>query len=581
MSFRSLLFCQDEKTARVVAQVLSELDFTVETAHESFAAVRRLSEEQFHALVVDCQNEQDAALLFKAARNSAHNNGSLSVAVVEGQAGVAKAFRIGANLVLTKPVNVEQSKGTLRVARGLLKKSQAKPGTPSPASASEPVISKPQPDHSAQGASFEPTSLFEAAAERTSSSTMASKFISPLTPAPAASVPYSGLVLESEPEPVTEAADAAVLDSMPQITGKRSLEGPASIRFAHAAPIAASTSGHSAAAAALAPEAKIIDFRTAGAAPMVTNEPIVAGGEHVETYEADAIAAPTFSALDSASGKSTGGTRFLKIAVLLAAVGGAGYYALHLPKVRQYTQGILQHSKGSQATQAPEADSSAQPEQPATTQPQSEAAPSTRQTPVTQFQAPANIVNAPDNSGTEHATAPKNGAIETIEVQDQQPFERDNSKITVTPKPQTIVVKNAPAAQKAGVSAQPTPPPVNVVSSDPAALPDLAPANTQLPTPVPGTIRISQGVSQGLLVKKVQPVYPPLARQFHKEGSVQLLTTIDKFGDIKKVQVLSGDPMLVRAAADAVKQWEYRPYLLNGQPVEIETQITVVFKAPN
>ena len=73
-------------------------------------------------MVVDCDNEQNATLLFKSARNSSSNQSSLAVAVVEGQAGVAKAFRIGADLVLTKPINVEQAKGTLRVARGLLRK---------------------------------------------------------------------------------------------------------------------------------------------------------------------------------------------------------------------------------------------------------------------------------------------------------------------------------------------------------------------------------------------------------------------------------------------------------------------------
>src|SRR5512140_198459 len=139
MSFRCLLFCPDEKAALVVSQVLNELDFTVENVTESFAAVQRLTAEHFHALVVDCQNEQDASLLFKAARNSAQNSGSLSVAVVEGQAGVAKAFRIGANLVLTKPINVEQSKSTLRVARGLLKKSQPRPLSP------PPIVASPEP----------------------------------------------------------------------------------------------------------------------------------------------------------------------------------------------------------------------------------------------------------------------------------------------------------------------------------------------------------------------------------------------------------------------------------------------------
>src|SRR5690349_23215375 len=140
MSYQALLFCPDEKTARVVTQVLTELDFTVEPCNEPFAAVKRLMAQHFDAVVVDCDNEQNATLLFKSARNSGTNQSSLSVAVVEGQAGVAKAFRIGANLVLTKPLNVEQSKGTLRVARGLLKKSQPRTAAPgSTMSGAEPA----------------------------------------------------------------------------------------------------------------------------------------------------------------------------------------------------------------------------------------------------------------------------------------------------------------------------------------------------------------------------------------------------------------------------------------------------------
>jgi protein TonB len=64
------------------------------------------------------------------------------------------------------------------------------------------------------------------------------------------------------------------------------------------------------------------------------------------------------------------------------------------------------------------------------------------------------------------------------------------------------------------------------------------------------------------------------------EGPVELTTTISKNGDISHVKVLSGDPQLTRAAVDAVKQWKYKPYLLNGEPVEIQTQITVNFKLP-
>src|SRR5271167_4408055 len=137
MKYNALLFCPDEKTARVVKQVLTDLEFRVEPCNEPFAAVKKLMAEHFDAIVVDCDNEQNATLLFKSAHNSGCNQASLAVAVVEGQAGVAKAFRIGANLVLTKPINVEQSKGTLRVARGLLRKADSykPPVTATPAAA--------------------------------------------------------------------------------------------------------------------------------------------------------------------------------------------------------------------------------------------------------------------------------------------------------------------------------------------------------------------------------------------------------------------------------------------------------------
>src|SRR5579859_399293 len=146
MGYKALLFCPDEKTARTVTQVLSELEFSVESCTEPFAAVKKLMSDHFDAIVVDCDNEQNATLLFKSARNSTSNQASLAVAVVEGQAGVAKAFRIGANLVLTKPINVEQAKGTLRVARGLLRKGEpAKPA----ASAPTPAVSPAKPVSSA------------------------------------------------------------------------------------------------------------------------------------------------------------------------------------------------------------------------------------------------------------------------------------------------------------------------------------------------------------------------------------------------------------------------------------------------
>jgi periplasmic protein TonB len=93
----------------------------------------------------------------------------------------------------------------------------------------------------------------------------------------------------------------------------------------------------------------------------------------------------------------------------------------------------------------------------------------------------------------------------------------------------------------------------------------------------PQRVRVSQGVSQGLLIHQVKPNYPPLARQARIQGSVVLQAVIAKNGAIENLHLVSGHPMLAPAAIEAVKQWKYKPYFLNGEPVEVETQITVNF----
>jgi protein TonB len=86
-------------------------------------------------------------------------------------------------------------------------------------------------------------------------------------------------------------------------------------------------------------------------------------------------------------------------------------------------------------------------------------------------------------------------------------------------------------------------------------------------------------VSQGLLIKRVQPKYPSNALAVHAQGAVQVEATINKEGNVTNLKVLSGDSILARAAVEAVRQWRYKPYYLNGEPVEIQTQITINFKA--
>ena len=94
---------------------------------------------------------------------------------------------------------------------------------------------------------------------------------------------------------------------------------------------------------------------------------------------------------------------------------------------------------------------------------------------------------------------------------------------------------------------------------------------------VPHAVPISAGVAEGMIVRKTAPVYPRFAQEAHITGKVLLKATITKQGNIEGVQVLSGPKILAPSAVDAVKTWKYRPYMLDGQPVSVETNITVVF----
>lgn len=105
----------------------------------------------------------------------------------------------------------------------------------------------------------------------------------------------------------------------------------------------------------------------------------------------------------------------------------------------------------------------------------------------------------------------------------------------------------------------------------------LRPATPVLPRLAPQKVRVSSGVAEGMLIHQVKPPYPVAAKMARVEGSVALQAVIGKDGSIQNLRVISGHPLLTSAALEAVKQWRYKPYYLNGEPVEVETQIVVNF----
>ena len=540
MSFQALLFCPDEKTARAVTQVLSELDFTVAACTEPFAAVKKLMGERFDAVVVDCENEQNAALLFKSARSAANNAGALAVAVVEGQAGVAKAFRIGANLVLTRPINIEQAKGTLRVARGLLRKNEgAKPtnaGAPAPAAAKpSPMPAKP----AAQAAT-------------------------------AAANPVAGKTVK-EPAPSVPLNHPQATEVTPDVpaTAERSVTAATSI--------ASASSGFAASAPAPARSkpSTSIDEKSPEADPVRQEEQ---GAIEDGSAKAELPPAPSFTfggAIESGEESTSGGGKKKLIAGIAAAVviAAASYGAW------------MKYGAGKDAASAP-ANMEAQPTTSSVPSPQSQAPsiaqtanPAAKPSAIQPQTVPSQSADVPSSSKT---AKPELAAKKTTPDSSHADTDAVENDVTVTDLSHPpIMIKNGHtgAAGKSKETAAPDVKISEIAASSGEALPDLM-GPTSAPTPVLQNLMVSQGVSRGLLIKQVQPVYPRSAIDMKIEGAVQLMAVVTKNGDISQTKVLSGDKTLAQAAVEAVKKWKYKPYLLNGEPVDIQTQITVNFRLP-
>ncbi|PYX07169.1 MAG: hypothetical protein DMG88_15640 [Acidobacteria bacterium] len=541
MHYQALLFCPDDKTARVVTQVLSELEFQVERCNEPFATVKKLMAQHFDAIVVDCENEQNATLLFKSARNSASSSSSLSVAVVEGQDGVAKAFRIGANLVLTKPINIEQSKGTLRVARGLLRKAEA---------------TKPIP------AASDPAARLAESSTVQSSSTATIPVQPPQAPVPVASA--SAFELEAELDVKPDAAEATLLEYMPKVPVAPATPAPLSIAAKEfpwepvsksSVPLSVTRAAAAAAPAKEVADPEIVPFEAKSApAPARIEPPVFSSLTSPEAYE------------PSSAGGAAKKFVFILIAAVLVIAGYFGWTKMH---AGDNPVAIQKESVPSQPTVVVTPPARAMPEQqPAASTP----AQQTREAPA---QQPEEISLEPNAK-----PAP---AKPTPVVVKTPPASKEATQV----KPAPIIVKKNMvkddfSAPKSEAAMLPPVPPSIPSAPDTNTVASIVNTPVHVPNPVreTQTLKVSQGVSQGMLIKRVQPVYPSSAKQMRLEGTVQLMASITKDGRISSVKQLSGDAILGRAAIDAVRQWKYKPYFLNGEPVEIQTQITVNFKLP-
>lgn len=576
MGYQALLFCSDEKLSRVVSQVFGELEFAVDPVTEPFAAVKKLMAQHFDAIVVDCENEQNSALLFKSARNSTFNQGSLAIALVEGQAGVAKAYRIGANLVLTKPINVEQAKGTLRVARGLLRKTSdaaSEAGHASAAAAASSAASSaasttatapsgnrnletvagppthgPSPEFRDQAPAM--TSLAKVEEEPVPAPAQAKEWPS-LVPAPAASAAVVSAKRETEETTKTE-----------RITERITKTDPPKAAAASALSTGSKSKG---AASAPAPAKEIPATANNQPEREAHEKPLrSAAGTTQEVTSSRAADNIAFSSYPNDVGRSGGSNKILIVAAALLLLAVAGYVG--------WTKfGPIHQTTTSQSV-------TKTPERPSESPSASNPVPTSASVPPASPAAPENaLTTAPvPRTSAAHLTQPLTDSSSTTRITIRP--ETDGKESSTNP----IVVKSSAKGGRAQIEEAPAPlpSPLAIESSDASALNGvLSSASSDVARPTLAQTKISQGVSQGLVIKRVQPKYPAAALATHLEGAVLMEVTVNKEGNVVSPKILSGDRTLAAAALEAVRQWRYKPYYLNGEPIEIQTQITINFKA--
>lgn len=520
MGPRALLLSPDDQAVNAITGVLEELSVSCERPLDGVSAAKKLNSERFDLVLVDCDNLPAAKLIFDVCRRS-HGAATVAIAIVDGRVGLPTAFRLGAELILTKPVAKDQARITVRTAVGRIKKDQPVPGT-------KPEVPAVEAIHEEEGENTAPKALAQAAAasatpNAASFATEAVAATSPVIPVTAPS-PEPPKAAAPAPTPVMSTTPALNAAAAELFEAKPSLETKAEPALSIA--VAATTSKPTSASAA--------PKRDISAEKEISEDPVMKALESEEPSSPS----PIFSAYERP--KPRRGRGGLVTVLVLAIFGGGGYAAwMYQPGFREFVQARLSEANallGPQTQRVVSAITKAPaPPKPVQT-PRPQAAPVTARAaaatpaPTTTNAANGAQVQAPASGLTTPAAA-------------------------VAPSTD----QNVPAVEDQKKSAAP------------------APADNDLAETKGAVILSSKGAEKRLL-HRVAPVLSAAARAQATEPTVVLKAVIDENGVVKSLQPVEGDTVLADAAMKAVKQWRYKPYTRDGKALAFETIVLVDFQ---
>ena len=636
MSTRAFLLCGDEKAVHAVAQILDELEVSFEHSGEPTFALKRLAAQRFDLLIVDCDNAQNATQVFNSARASNVNKNSIAVAIVEGKAGVPNAFRLGASLVLTKPVSLEQARNTLRTGIGMTKKDAAEA---KPVAAAPVLTPAPAPLTPVAPAVTAPTAHVLA-------STPPPAAINPVVPHPVAPVAVPSVAVPAAPvakapvvpampvnpapapvpaaakSTVTPAPEKPVLPTKPLVPAQEHKPALTDFTEAKAQPTVGVTAVARATAAAAgtsasgtAPlNASKFDSVFAGTASTVADseskksdtktgdknklsdlgakeakdakdakEPVLRIEDPLanETDVLDPLkdhGVPLFGSMGKQpfAGFDDDNPKRSKApliaALVLILIGGGGYAAW---TTQPNLRAFAAWEYGNIGTKIDAMRGKAPVTAAVKPQPAPVAAvPVQPVTPQTASPNPEtiDIAVAPGAS----TITPGNPAAAAATSA--------NPAAPTTTNPASATPSNADAATTKAAALQPAKQDITPGHTGSSA--SLVPAAASLPPttvskpPVSDLFEVPEDFADDQVLHRVHPTYPKQAIAKKLHGSVVLQAIISKQGKVDSLQLVSGDPILAQAAAAAVKQWRYKPYWHNNEPTDFQTRVTVDFKLP-
>ena len=567
----ALLLSPDDQAVTAITGVLEELSVTCERPLDGATAAKKLNSQTFDLVLVDCENLPAAKLIFDVCRRGKSGNNPVPIAIVDGRAGLPTAFRLGAELILTKPVAKDQARTTIRTAVGRVRKDN---------SASESVsetldISSPSSVDIADDSIAEERALAAAAA-----STQLTSYADPTpafaAPAAASPVTLPAPVLVPKMNTAPEATSTALIPTLKPRPSTLAAESTSDL-WESKASASLSAAPTPKAPVPLSDDPVMADLERAemeGSAfkPLPPQDEKkqktpVAKPEREETESAD----PVLSSYQE--GKKPRRTLVALFALLLAAGGFYGAW-MYQPGFRSLAQPQIERLFALTEKQAPVAQA------PRPVQPAPQVAPTPSPAPVVTASADPVKTESNGTDSVANTAASVPGTATTTAAPAPTPAPAQSTGVPppkITADAPVSVPKIAPA-----VAINPEAP-VKVNVSKTAVTKKVAAPTPALDTPLPGensAVILSSKGAEKRLAHSVPPKYPDGMKSIADDGTVVLKEIVDEDGNVQGVRLVEGNPLLASAAIQAVKQWRYRPYVRDGKAQPFQTVVIIDFQRP-